>query len=633
MNEPLVSRALPARALLALVVGALSVGRAAAAPTVQDDWARINGGSPEYVVVDSSGNAYAKVSGGTYRYDAAGNAAFVAGAPAILGANLVARTSAAADGSLVVAVADDAGTALWQAQLPRVNATVARANIAADAAGDVYLAASGADPATGVVAPFLAKVGPGGVAWVVDAIAASGLAVDAATGAAYLTGAAGTAAYGAAGQALWTSATPGTDVKLLASGAVCVVNRLANAFALEVSLFDAAGNLTSSASGAFPLANGRVSRAAAIDDAGNTYLAAGGVFTTGLLVKFDARGAVIWSHELAQYRGTIWYAVALDAKQDVYVAGQTYDYTSRWIGTTAKYDRNLGAAGPTWVEVNAAGGGAVSVAVDGARNVYTLGTANGAWAQLVKSSQHVTITATAGAGGSVSPAGAVDVLLGGSRTFTVAPATGYHVADVLLDGVSLGPVTSATVANVEGDRTLAASFAIDTYAITASAGANGGISPAGTTTVTSGGTLAYAIAPAAGYAVADVLVDGTSVGAVTSYTFTNVTAPHTIAATFRQLVTVTAPNGREAWKRGSTQTIRWTFAAGAGAAVKIELLSGTAVSRVIAASAPIGAAGAGSFTWKIPSNQATGTAYKVRVTSTTVPAATDSSDATFSITK
>ena len=42
----------------------------------------------------------------------------------------------------------------------------------------------------------------------------------------------------------------------------------------------------------------------------------------------------------------------------------------------------------------------------------------------------------------------------------------------------------------------------------------------------------FTITPVAGYHVADVLVDGASAGAITGYTFTNVTANHTIAASF-----------------------------------------------------------------------------------------------------
>jgi large repetitive protein len=70
------------------------------------------------------------------------------------------------------------------------------------------------------------------------------------------------------------------------------------------------------------------------------------------------------------------------------------------------------------------------------------------------------------------------------------------------------------------------------YPITTSAGAHGTISPSGSTFVLNNGSQTFSITPATGYVVANVLVDGVSVGAVTGYTFSNVTASHTISATF-----------------------------------------------------------------------------------------------------
>ncbi|GAB7027328.1 malectin domain-containing carbohydrate-binding protein [Geotalea toluenoxydans] len=76
------------------------------------------------------------------------------------------------------------------------------------------------------------------------------------------------------------------------------------------------------------------------------------------------------------------------------------------------------------------------------------------------------------------------------------------------------------------------SAGIASYGITASAGTGGTISPAGTTTVTGGSSQTYTIIPGSGYKISAVTVDGTSVGAVSTYTFSNVTANHTIAAAF-----------------------------------------------------------------------------------------------------
>jgi hypothetical protein len=155
------------------------------------------------------------------------------------------------------------------------------------------------------------------------------------------------------------------------------------------------------------------------------------------------------------------------------------------------------------------------------------------WSDLTDEGQIAfTVTATAGEHGAISPSGARLVAVGADQTYAITPATGYHIDDVLVDGVSVGPVTSFDFNNVASNRTITATFAIDTFDITASAGANGTITPSGATSVNYGADQSFTITPNADYSVADVLVDGNSVGAVTTYAFTNVTATHTISATF-----------------------------------------------------------------------------------------------------
>ena len=74
---------------------------------------------------------------------------------------------------------------------------------------------------------------------------------------------------------------------------------------------------------------------------------------------------------------------------------------------------------------------------------------------------------------------------------------------------------------------------LDIYTITASAGEGGSITPEGAVEVVTGHSQTFAIAANEGYEVADVVVDGTSQGAVTSYTFDDVTADHTIEVSFK----------------------------------------------------------------------------------------------------
>ncbi len=151
-----------------------------------------------------------------------------------------------------------------------------------------------------------------------------------------------------------------------------------------------------------------------------------------------------------------------------------------------------------------------------------------------------TITATAGANGGISPSGAVSVSAGNNQGFTITPNSGYQVANVLVDSVSVGTVTSYTFTNVQANHTISASFsALPQHTITASTGANGSISPSGAVGVTAGNNQTFAITPNGGYRVANVLVDSVSVGTVTSYTFTNVQAAHTISGSFEATGTTT----------------------------------------------------------------------------------------------
>ncbi len=74
-----------------------------------------------------------------------------------------------------------------------------------------------------------------------------------------------------------------------------------------------------------------------------------------------------------------------------------------------------------------------------------------------------TITASAGPGGNINPSGSIPVNYGEDKTFTITPNTGYHITNVLVDGVSQGAISSYTFTNVIADHTITASFAINQY--------------------------------------------------------------------------------------------------------------------------------------------------------------------------
>jgi uncharacterized repeat protein (TIGR02543 family) len=183
-----------------------------------------------------------------------------------------------------------------------------------------------------------------------------------------------------------------------------------------------------------------------------------------------------------------------------------------------------------------------------------------------------TITASAGANGTISPSGSVLVNSGASQSFTITPASGFQVDAVTVNGITQGAITTYTFTNVTADQSINATFKPIIYTITASAGANGTISPSGSVLVNSGASQGFTITPASGFQVDVVTVNGVSQGAITTYTFTNVTANQTINATFKPIIyTITAsagangtisPSGSVLVNSGANQSFTITPASG-----------------------------------------------------------------------
>ncbi|MEW6219056.1 MAG: hypothetical protein AB1634_05900 [Thermodesulfobacteriota bacterium] len=144
------------------------------------------------------------------------------------------------------------------------------------------------------------------------------------------------------------------------------------------------------------------------------------------------------------------------------------------------------------------------------------------------------VTGIAGEGGLIAPAGTVTVAAGADQFFAITPAPGFRIVDVLADGRSVGAVSTYTFRGVQAGHQLVARFGPEAaYTITATAGSYGAIAPSGTVTVAGGAAQEFRILPSQGYEVADVLVDGASVGPRTAFRFSEVSASHSIEALFR----------------------------------------------------------------------------------------------------
>ncbi len=333
--------------------------------------------------------------------------------------------------------------------------------------------------------------------------------------------------------------------------------------ALSAKAYDAAGNVGTSSNVTVTVSNTYTVSASAgsggaISPAGSSVVNYGGskTFTITPATGYQVAGVTVDGSSVGAVTSYTFSSVTANHTIAATFASNTYTVSASAgsggaISPAGSSVVNYGGS-QTFTITPATGYQVASVTVDGssvgAVTSYTFSsvTANHTIAATFASNTY-TVSASAGSGGAISPAGSSVVNYGGSKTFTMTPATGYQVAGVTVDGSSVGAVTSYTFSSVTANHTIAATFASNTYTVSASAGSGGAISPAGSSVVNYGGSKSFTMTPATGYHVAGVTVDGSLVGAVTSYTFSNVTANHTIAATFASnTYTVSASAGAAA---------------------------------------------------------------------------------------
>ena len=141
------------------------------------------------------------------------------------------------------------------------------------------------------------------------------------------------------------------------------------------------------------------------------------------------------------------------------------------------------------------------------------------------------IRVTAGSYGQLSPTGDITVNSSDSLTLTVLPDTNYHIKNVKIDGISIGAMDPIVLTQIKNNHSVYATFDINQYTIAVSHGPNGMITPSDAF-VNHGANQTFIITPEERYHIADVLVDGVSVGPVDHYVFHNVIQSHTIHASF-----------------------------------------------------------------------------------------------------
>jgi hypothetical protein len=246
--------------------------------------------------------------------------------------------------------------------------------------------------------------------------------------------------------------------------------------------------------------------------------------------------------------------------------------------------------------------------------------------------QSYTITATAGANGTIAPSGAVSVAPNGNQTFTITPNAGFHILDVLVDGGSVGAVASYPFTNVTANHTIAASFAGDARTLTVNVVGGGTVAKApNLPTYPNLSSVQLTANPGTGWAFSAWSGDLVSTNNPENLLMD---ADKTVTSTFVDIasptVAVTSPNGAEVLNAGNNSNITWTAADNA-AVTAIDLdLSRAGVGGPYESIAT-GLANSGTFSWLATTPATTHALIRATAHDAAGHTTEDLSDAEFSI--
>jgi hypothetical protein len=215
----------------------------------------------------------------------------------------------------------------------------------------------------------------------------------------------------------------------------------------------------------------------------------------------------------------------------------------------------------------------------GTSHTVTCNVTDSASTPVTSPSNAVTITVSAAPTVSIAPVGPLTLDAGQSQTFTANASGGsailtyqWYLDNSLVGGdsntypfnesagsysVTCTVMDSATVP-VTSAASNAVSVTLNQLTITVTQGVNGVIAPAGVTDVNYGGSQAFIITPATGYNIVEVDVNGSSVGAVTSYTVSDVTGNTSVTASFAiNTYSLSVTVGENGQSNITSQTVNW----------------------------------------------------------------------------
>ena len=149
------------------------------------------------------------------------------------------------------------------------------------------------------------------------------------------------------------------------------------------------------------------------------------------------------------------------------------------------------------------------------------------------------VAATVEGGGTITPSGDVYVLPGEDLSFSFLPDENYQLDYLLVDSLVIGPKSSYHFFDIQSDHSIKAIFKSRTIYVTIEAGKRGTIEPSGQILVDAGSDLDIKFIPDPGYEVAEILINGASIGQATSHKLYNIHSSISVSATFKPIIAQT----------------------------------------------------------------------------------------------
>ena len=173
-----------------------------------------------------------------------------------------------------------------------------------------------------------------------------------------------------------------------------------------------------------------------------------------------------------------------------------------------------------------------------------------------------------------------------SFTYTFTPDTGYRVKDVIINGESVGALTSYTFSEVRSDQTLRVEFEKITYSVQVICGENGDATTHGVQQIEHGSGITVKITPAEFFVVDFIKIDGKTVETTDSLTVSNITKDTVIEIAFKKatLTITTESRGKGSATPSMTASggdnVRVDFSADFGHKIKDVIIDGVSIGPV-----------------------------------------------------